>query len=751
MSDFSSLRPPSGTSQPHSMGTAPIGRSSSPIGSGNASRYSLGGMSNKGTPSEQMLRKAQQQQQQESQSAGVSNHRSPSMGAMNGGGSGNNGLSSAAGISRFGPRPSSEMIGMPGMRQQSTNETDAIDKWFEDLQHYEATLEEMATASLDQNFKEELSAIEQWFRVLSEAERTAALYSLLQESTQVQIRFFITVLQQMARSDPMSALLSPSMNSEWSPRPDSLPSPGTPWLHLLTTQSHLPSFSSLPLTALTETDSMAEQMEAKLASLGLKSPGGMKSPASPSTRGFARQSDAFLSPQTAQMYSPGGAAGEAAATLAAQRAKLKANRVSAPGTFTGDQRNFTGGSLDQVREQRGGSPNPLDDSSRTPLGSESSLMRPKSIDGLSQANTNVSTPRRAGPLDNELSPIPNSGNWSSMVNTPLNNLFDDNQTANINLDATSSQLASLAEQANANNRILLEQDVAKYQRRKSGQPGYDQQQGSPNLGSGGWGGSGASNDFLRQAMAASPGASGYSNFANMSPNSFAGLQSPSGGFGNGANMQMMNAMAAMGGLNNANAAQFFAMQQQILHNQQQIAAMAQAAHQGGASHSSRSRAAGLGGLPSAANIGIGGRRSPATGGGINNRAVPGGASSTSAKPAASQSGGGEDEVPDMSLLSDIPAWLRHLRLHKYTPNFEASNWKEMVVLTDSDLEAKGVAALGARRKLLKTFKLVREKYGIKGADDAEVAGDGAAGLSSEDGEEKKAAGAEEGDGAAKEE
>ncbi|PWN23395.1 hypothetical protein BCV69DRAFT_281007 [Microstroma glucosiphilum] len=710
MSDFSSLRPPSGASQPHSMGTAPIGRSSSPIGSGNASRYSLGGMSNKGTPSEQMLRKAQQQQQQESQSAGVSNHRSPSMGTMNGGGSGNSGLSSAAAISRFGPRPSSEMIGMPGMRQ-STNETDAIDKWFEDLQHYEATLEEMATASLDQNFKEELSAIEQWFRVLSEAERTAALYSLLQESTQVQIRFFITVLQQMARSDPMSALLSPSMNN-----------------------------------------SMAEQMEAKLASLGLKSPGGLKSPASPGARGFARQSEAFLSPQTAQMYSPGG---EAAATLAAQRAKLKANRVSAPGTFTGDQRNFTGGNLDQVREQRGGSPNPLDDSGRNLPGSESSMGRPKSIDGLSQANNAVSTPRRAGPLDNELSPIPNSGNWSSMVNTPLNNLFDDNQTANINLDATSSQLASLAEQANATNRILLEQDVAKYQRRKSGQPGYDQQQGSPNLGSGGWGGSGTSNDFLRQAMAASPGASGYANFSNMSPNSFAGLQSPSGGFGNGANMQMMNAMATMGGLNHANAAQFLAMQQQIMHNQQQIAAMAQAAHQGGGSHSSRSRGAGLGGLASGANIGIGGRRSPAAGGGINNRAVAGGTSSTTSKSAASQSGGGggEEEVPDMSLLSDIPAWLRHLRLHKYTPNFESSNWKEMVVLTDSDLEAKGVAALGARRKLLKTFKLVREKYGIKGADDAEVAGDGAAGASIEEGEEKKAAAAagEEGDSATKEE
>ena len=52
------------------------------------------------------------------------------------------------------------------------------------------------------------------FKVLSEAERTAALYSLLQHSTQVQIRFFITVLQQMARADPMTALLSPAVGGE---------------------------------------------------------------------------------------------------------------------------------------------------------------------------------------------------------------------------------------------------------------------------------------------------------------------------------------------------------------------------------------------------------------------------------------------------------------------------------------------------------------------------------------------------------
>jgi hypothetical protein len=35
------------------------------------------------------------------------------------------------------------------------------------------------------------------FKVLSEAERTAALYTLLQHSNQNQIRFLIAVLQQM--------------------------------------------------------------------------------------------------------------------------------------------------------------------------------------------------------------------------------------------------------------------------------------------------------------------------------------------------------------------------------------------------------------------------------------------------------------------------------------------------------------------------------------------------------------------------
>lgn len=56
---------------------------------------------------------------------------------------------------------------------------------------------------------------------------------------------------------------------------------------------------------------------------------------------------------------------------------------------------------------------------------------------------------------------------------------------------------------------------------------------------------------------------------------------------------------------------------------------------------------------------------------------------------------------------DVPAWLRSLRLHKYNPIFESSKWQDMLKLDDEALLAKGVAALGARRKLLKVFDQVK--------------------------------------------
>lgn len=60
-----------------------------------------------------------------------------------------------------------------------------------------------------------------------------------------------------------------------------------------------------------------------------------------------------------------------------------------------------------------------------------------------------------------------------------------------------------------------------------------------------------------------------------------------------------------------------------------------------------------------------------------------------------------EDPTDPSLLQDIPNWLRSLRLHKYTDNLKDLKWQELVELDDAGLEARGVNALGARRKMLK--------------------------------------------------
>jgi len=71
----------------------------------------------------------------------------------------------------------------------------------------------------------------------------------------------------------------------------------------------------------------------------------------------------------------------------------------------------------------------------------------------------------------------------------------------------------------------------------------------------------------------------------------------------------------------------------------------------------------------------------------------------------------EDFKPEM--LEDIPGWLRSLRLHKYNPCFEGLSWQELITLDDAALEAKGVSALGARRRLARTFEHARKVMGME--------------------------------------
>ncbi|PRQ69848.1 hypothetical protein AAT19DRAFT_11869 [Rhodotorula toruloides] len=700
----------------------------------------------------------------------------------------------------------------------------------------------MAAASLDANFKEELSAIEQWFRVLSEAERTAALYSLLQNATPLQTRFFITVLQQMARQDPVqAALLSPANPSQ------------------LTFES---------------------QIESKLASLGLS-----KSPASPAMRQFARQSLAAsnggpmpTSPAPDSLLSPDSSA--AASTLANQRAKLKASaRTSAPanlllsaGTTLGEGLKSPLWSKEEVLRERSPSPRPHS------TGSDSAQQQQPSSSASLSSSTIPATAQflRSPALDpsfDQLSPAI-GGSWASMVNTPLVPMFGKGETMEPGNFGTPSLGASWnGASPNPNGGIVLD-DVKKYRRsaRMSGLSGgalagmYEEPSGangggagtaslgsstaadransaataqkriqdqlqavqhlknmqqsavnlglgalsnpaSPNVAAGsastgpssGVGGSrltstGALNSpgLQQTAMAAqqnwrnanaahlpppSPNNNAHYNSNNVnhlhaqhdvygaSPalnglgvGTGAGLSPNLGlGVGNGA-PPSPNTAASVQAQAQAQLASLIALQQQMMQQQAQLQNLANL--QGlnglgmglgnpglgvgaiggfGSQLSPRLGGGGVGG-PGASPSGFGGfgfggapngtmhspRRSPRPHG--NDRSPnfgssfgshasrPGGNGANSASGGNPQqtpgSGANPDEPLDMSLLGDTPAWLRSLRLHKYTPNFEGVGWKEMVLLGDKDLEDKGVSALGARRKLLKVFETVRGKTGM---------------------------------------
>lgn len=560
------------------------------------------------------------------------------------------------GSPRPGARPASELLpGPPNTGMFQTPEAEALDQWFENLQNYEATLEEMAAASLDVNFKEELSAIEQWFKVLSEAERTAALYSLLQHSTQVQIRFFITVLQQMARSDPMTALLSPSMGG-----------------------------------------SMQSQMEVKLASM--KTPG-IKSglPASPTARNFSgstgagnRQSVAldgtggYLSPDSASLQKD-----DPAATLAQQRAKLKAqnaaHRISAPVLSAADGRvawgASAGSSLSQVAESNGAQESGSGTASRPKSSDFSGSPRPAVTSSGEQTITTTA--------DNS---------WASMVNTPLIPMFQKPQQRE---SADSNKGGDWGKTPQAAPGVPRMGDPTIHRRRNvnhtpnsQGDAVYDdhgnlvnnagqQNRFRNNHGNNNWAGG-----------ARSPGADG--------PN-LNGLGMPfgmgAGGMASPINGMMgMNPISPFGVNMNVLSAMGLSPEAQIMAAQLAASGFGQPGW-----------GLGMGAAPNSAGLGGRGRNG-----------LPSAGRSAGIKSAGSVSshGGGstpkaEDDV-DPAVLNDIPGWLRTLRLHKYTPNFEGMRWQDMVIMDEAALEAKGVAALGARRKMLKTFELVRKKMGIEG-------------------------------------
>lgn len=467
-------------------------------------------------------------------------------------------------------------------------------------------------------------------------------------------------------------------------------------------------------------------MEAKLASMNLKSPG-LKSnmPASPTARNFSGGMNNFLSPDSAAIAGNN----DPAATLAQQRARLKASnaahRISAPalGSAIGDRNTWGTGSnqLGQV-DERSSSPSGQELNVPSPANNSS---RPKSTDFSGLANA-LKSPRSG--IEEGLSPAV-GGSWASMVNTPMMPMFPNERNPNQSLDAAAAKLNDWVGNNSGTGVPLISDPPKKFNRLSKGNttlndhdPNHNpheddsnsvgqssqsgQSRGPPGnfrtvnqngfSGQPGWNGS------------RSPALSNTSGRFSDDSSSMAGLGVGGFNVGLGAglgmgmpgapgfNMAALAGMAPMSPFNNMfNVPGLAAMGL----SPEQILAMQMAA------------AAGQLGQPglNAFGMNLHAQNSPGSGrSGRSNMRSP------AVKSPNSRDVKKDEEDVDPKVLEDVPAWLRSLRLHKYTPNFEGMSWKDMVVMDEAALEAKGVAALGARRKMLKTFEIVRKKMSIDG-------------------------------------
>ncbi|KAK5113488.1 hypothetical protein LTR62_003357 [Meristemomyces frigidus] len=588
-----------------------------------------------------------------------------------------------------GIRPASEVyLNQFQQNAAAGNADDAAEKaaqqWIADIDQYENTLEEMAAATLDQDFKDELSAIEQWFRVLSEPERTAALYALLQQTTQVQIRFFIQVLQQMAKSHPMSGVLSPAAFNEKDP------------------------MSSRMNDAMNKLN-----VEGSRGSFGFGGAGN-KPPPSP---GAKRNSG--LDPSTIKSMFP-----DAANAIEDQKAEFQKTTGTAPksnrNSTIGERLSTFGGSSMgglEGEEKKNGIPDgpwrnaglgsqgenqppigrPKSSSgqqsgSHAPMGQfgvsqplpsaglRSSRAFPFTSDNSNIQNTTIAAAQEGNGTGMPLfSPYAQGGSWASAMNTPMVPNFAAQHNANqadMVANATAMKLAALS---TVNNRIQLD-DVKKYRRARSNEG--SQQPLSPGM---------PSNILMTNE---------YGQI--LTPQQAAALQ--------------QQQIAAMQGRRSRPSSPGIAITGPA-GSMIGASGMPMAQSNGFLSTFDQTGLANLNN--SLAGLNLANMNPAFSMGNMNNMSAHDGYLSDASEIARGRSPRGRrgsskppEDPTDLQLLKDVPNWLRTLRLHKYTPNLGDMQWRDMVSLDEEGLERRGVAAKGARTKLLKVFAEAREAHGI---------------------------------------
>ncbi|QRD01531.1 hypothetical protein JI435_121760, partial [Parastagonospora nodorum SN15] len=310
---------------------------------------------------------------------------------------------------------------------------------------------EMATATLDQDFKDELSAIEQWFRVLSEAERTAALYALLQQTTQVQIRFFIQVLQQMSKSLPMSGVLSPANFGEKDPMTqklsDAMSKLGTGEnRHSMGLGRPPPSPGAGKRNSGLDTTTINRMFPDAAAAI-------------------AKQKAEFtditgIAPASNRNSTVGDRGSMAAPTISAPEGDNKRDNSAPPASPWNEGANRPKSSGQQQQHTPMGQftqppPSAGLRSPRLPLQNENNNVQTTTLNALEANSTNMPllSPAYAG-----------GGSWASQLSTPMvGNFNQPNNQADMVANATAMKLAALS---TVNNRIQLD-DVRKYRRARS--------------------------------------------------------------------------------------------------------------------------------------------------------------------------------------------------------------------------------------------------------------------------------------------
>ncbi|KAA8913337.1 hypothetical protein TRICI_003225 [Trichomonascus ciferrii] len=290
----------------------------------------------------------------------------------------------------------------------------AAEKWLADLELYQSTLEEMATVSLDKNFKDELSSIEQWFSWLSVGERTAALYALLQQTTPVQIRFFITVLQNFANKDPISAILSPTAAER-----DPLQRDQLSQAHAQAAQAH----------AQVQQQLQQQQQQAAAAVAAAT-----QQPMSPNLRVPETPENPMFKP------SPLNNTSYHRQSLQPPRSPwTNSHEINRPKSATDMSRQ------QQQQEASSGLQNQL----KTPA-------------GKTHTKSYSQTPQDFNYMPGE-APSASSASWASMMNTPASN-FNSPQPQKVNNEIVNSTAMKMAALSTVNGRVVLD-DVKKHRRK----------------------------------------------------------------------------------------------------------------------------------------------------------------------------------------------------------------------------------------------------------------------------------------------